>query len=444
MRVKNAILLLTVILGAFALFPAQSLAATTTISIQIDDIASSTSLFRLPSLPNTSETIIQWEAGIGTEYAYSLPGGVGGTGGTLSSFHNGDNSLRMKPIFQDPLTVDTYTMWIRTASDTYLVTPFTWNGTYFEIGVVSTSTTDLNAGCSTCTRILSVEPAVGSTVATTTSLYTETSFYVAPEDFANILGDSFLTITLTNNQAIEEKVVFEIYNSGTSSVSHYFSNTTVSGPFTVSFNMHNDYPLIPDIVFYNFIYKAYFATTSKAGGVSFEEWVQDHQANIGIMNASFGSISCEFDFPVGSDDFSCIWEYIVAGIFPATPEAKQKLYDQFSQLALLKPWGYLSHFFSIIHNPATTTIPYLTISFPEESVAYGLTLALPVETAIENSLAEIEAFQPGVLDDFLFYWNTLWYIVFAFWIFSKVSGISNLQITNTYEKSGKIPVKSYD
>jgi len=127
------------------------------------------------------------------------------------------------------------------------------------------------------------------------------------------------------------------------------------------------------------------------------------------------------------------------------------------QLLLLPPLGYIIHFVDIMANPATTTIPSILISFQPGTPGFGHELTLNPQTGLEDSLTYLNSFNitgmdNGVVEEFLFYWNTLWYIMFIIWIIRNIAGVFNIsasvqdtshirELNMKKPRSGKINIK---
>jgi len=76
------------------------------------------------------------------------------------------------------------------------------------------------------------------------------------------------------------------------------------------------------------------------------------------------------------------------------------------------------------------------MSFPTSSVAHGKTLDLNLTDGFSGTIDQINA--NGVttshgnqFETFLYYWNLLWYIMFAIWIAREVMGsFSNVDLSD--------------
>lgn len=125
--------LLLVVASYMTLLPIAE-AATTTVRMQPLTSASSTSQYRFVGLRPT--TSCSYQLGQGNQPGViTVASGVGG-GCNTNDFLNPDNSIRVDPNFDSPIESNVlYTGWIQTASISYAISPFYWNGSIF-VGVV--------------------------------------------------------------------------------------------------------------------------------------------------------------------------------------------------------------------------------------------------------------------------------------------------------------------
>jgi len=172
------------IVALFVLLPSFSYAATTTVSIAIDNLASTTSRYTIGSGVIPAGQSCTYSLGYGT-----VLGEATGSSGSCNTndFLVGDNSVRVQPNFDNPiLTGLEYTGKIVVGSDVYLINWFRWSGSSFIVDPVLEirentyiiSQTPENGATGTTTQAFSVTfNNANPTVFTATLAVTEVSGY---------------------------------------------------------------------------------------------------------------------------------------------------------------------------------------------------------------------------------------------------------------------------
>jgi len=286
--------------------------------------------------------------------------------------------------------------------------------------------------CDTCTRVISTDPSMGEYVATTTTGYmVNATYFVAngvqtgssENDFCS--GLSFLRVCTTKIQINVKRAdsaevwvyAEEVPDNGQQYIQHFFSEINSAGTYWLEIRIYNqfigDHYLPSEEVLY-YVSKFYIGTpTTQAALDSF--W--------------------------GTTDITARNELIEEGsIDPGDltspgliPRLFTKTYDDFVHLP---PWGYAVVFNDTLQNGTSTALGTLTMSFPTSSVAHGKTLDLNLTDGFSGAIDQINA--NGVttshgnqFETFLYYWNLLWYIMFAIWIAREVMGsFSNVDLSD--------------
>jgi len=278
--------------------------------------------------------------------------------------------------------------------------------------------------CETCTRIISTEPGGNTAYSSSTELLSVTEYYVNSQDQANILGETLIEYTLTR---LSDQSVETYTTPVTSFDTHYYVGNllqlvTEEGSYGVTIRIYNDYPLGFDFDIAPYYYTSFyvgertvFASTS-AG--------QEIQERLGIIESTYGQINCEIDFPVNQDDFLCIAQYILATFIPTSDIFASEIKSLLKTIIYLPPWGYGTMVYTTLLNPATTTVPTLSLSFLEGTPGENITMTLNVTegiTMFNNTLNASSTSYAGTYgEQLLYYWNWLWYILFGIWIIREV------------------------
>jgi len=286
--------------------------------------------------------------------------------------------------------------------------------------------------CSTCTRVISTDPSTGEYVATTTTGYmVSADYFVAnglqtgssENDFCS--GLSFLRVCTTkiqiNVKRADSTQVYiyaeEVPDDGQQYIQHFFSEINSAGTYWLEIRIYNEFignNYLPseDVLYY--ISKFYIGTpTSQAALDSFWGTTELTERNEFIEEGS-----------IDPGDLTS------PGLIP---RLFSKTFDDFVHLP---PWGYAVVFNDTLQNGTSTALGTLTMSFPTSSVAHGKTLELPLTTGFSGAITQINA--NGVttshgnqFETFLYYWNMIWYIMFAIWIAREVMGaFSNVDLSS--------------
>jgi len=202
-------------------------AATTTVAIDISDIASTTSLFTVPDITPGVSCTYQMGKETGTGYN-DITGGIGGSCNT-NDWVIGDNTVRVQPVFSNPITESNYKGWVRTSTDTFLIETFTWNGEVFFNEFASTTYSFSSAYD---TRILSVSLSSSTPATTTVNYFIDTTEFTGQYD----RPDSLVVYISSSdsNQVEQKKKTILPLSTGSSTKYINLDETLPDGDYTAS------------------------------------------------------------------------------------------------------------------------------------------------------------------------------------------------------------------
>jgi len=278
-------------------------------------------------------------------------------------------------------------------------------------GVVSASSS-VSSDCTTCTRVISTLPSSGQTLATTTNGYTTVvQYYITEDDHCLALCESFAEISI-QKVATSDKYIYNeaipAYGYGT--IAHNFSQINATGTYVMEIRLYNEW------IFGAFRNEQLWQIQKFYVGSPTSQAVIDAYAS-SSRETGFNSIA---NIEAGSDDI---------GSQNSPGVISMALRDTFTQFLYLPPWGYVVMFNTTLMNGTTTAVTDLTIQFSSSSPAYGKTLTLPIDSGIDNALAQIDALGPSgeygdTVATIMHYWALLWYGAFLLWIIMQLTGIS--------------------
>jgi len=205
---------------------------------------------------------------------------------------------------------------------------------------------------------------------------------------------------------------------------------TQKGSYVVQIRLYNDYPLIDFDISAIFATNFYVATRTLVN-------LDQIDRNLGIIDASIGQISCTFDFPFGLDDMKCLGQYILAFFFPPYNTLSASINSLLDTFLFMSPWGYATQLYTSLQISdrtfATTTPPSISYTFPAALPASGLHIELrPLDgmDMFNSFLASSSPSYAGTYgEQLLFYWNTMWSMVFFFWLLTNLLGVFNFTKT---------------
>lgn len=278
----------------------------------------------------------------------------------------------------------------------------------------ASSTVDYSGQCPTCTRVVSTDPAPLEVLPSIlASLDYNVEFYTSEEDYcSNLICQSYITVSIANVLSnIREYRSADISSSGYQSFTPNFTNTTATGTYSVSIEIQRDYPLGIDTT--QLLDYRSFSIGAATPTSTIREW----QA---INN------------PQGSPD---TWVEEFNSGYGSSPLA-DKMKEYATTFLMLPPWGYVSQMYVTLYNPATSSLPSIHVAFPVGLPGAGHTLTLSPQEGLSTALANIEAIDVSTIDgspmdQFLYYWEILWYIIFGFWLVREVTKSFSFSIDST-------------
>jgi len=109
------------------------------------------------------------------------------------------------------------------------------------------------------------------------------------------------------------------------------------------------------------------------------------------------------------------------------------------------PLGYGAYLVNMLISTTTSSTPIeMTLTFSSTSPAYGASLNLNASAGLEASIASLRAMDIPTMDNnpfdqFMLYWNRIWYILLAFYILRRIYGTFDINLgAGNYQKSGSI------
>lgn len=357
----------------------------------------------------------------------------------------------------NPATDATYTiMFLHEPIDELTVcSTFTncWNNAYAYAEVVrsggvwtasttgsiyETSTT--SAECSTCTRIVSIDPGNAQNTSTSTNKLFQLDYYLNEEDDP-LLGDIYISIEITRGSDAEKEThLIDIDDTQYNDQTLYFNSllVTETGTYTVTYDMYIDRPFNFFNSSLDFGYTYFYVSTTT-------DWDNtpyggNFTTDKGIIETVYGSISCDVTILDGFnyDDFECMAKYLIATVIPPADVLATESKGLLETVLLLPPWGYLTQLYITLANPATTTVPTLELTGETDTPLAGFTISLdPTDglTMLQSNFSAtttILGTSRSYYDHFIYYWNWLWYIVFGLWLLNKFLGYN---ITISHEQN---------
>ncbi len=370
LRNKTKLLILYAIKVALFI-PLYAQAATTTVSIDIEDVNSVTSRYRFPDIPNTSTTTVEYSLGKETGAGYNdFSGGGSGGGMDLSFWVTYDSSKRVQPNFSNPLTVGSYKGYIRTSTDTYLISAFEWDGTEFSGSIPPLPICDYDPS----TRIIEFLPEEATTTNNPVSFSLDAC--IDPDDvgtikginltFHNIDQNVLLTGALTNLLSPDDIYLIKDMNVATTGL-YSFSTSTISledGNYRIEACIErgylfgifsNPFSSISDCQSHQFI----VGTSTFIGNITQRTWGETNDFLEGLTATSSAALAATCN-PI-SGSFG-IRECLSFLFIPDSQSLTDTMNDARGGILTRVPWGYLTRFVSILSSPATTTIPSFTAS----------------------------------------------------------------------------------
>jgi len=305
---------------------------------------------------------------------------------------------------------------------------------YIQNGLYSsTSTTEQ---CSTCTRIIQTDPTANQTLATSSSYSGEILYFVNPDDF--ISGSTYIsysTISLLNDYLATtsgETNGFLVLQAG-SSIRDITLTNIVNGTYKLKINIYTlqEQPFWAfwrDDLITDFLVQDYTVTYYVGSPTT--------QADIDLAKAE--QEARQFSPPQ-----------------TLSANFKANLDEALNTFLYMPPIGYGTIIYNAFATTTATTAIAMTYTIAEGFPGEGLTLTLNASDAIANAISQIDSevvatIDGSPFDEFMYYWQLLWYGALVIWIFKQVFGMFQLDITEEhswskpeeYQKSGNLTIQN--
>jgi len=308
----------------------------------------------------------------------------------------------------------------------------------------------------TTTHIETVEPPQGDVIATSTAATIGATGYINENDYAS----SSISVVLSwrNNGCSSNALVGPAYSSALGGVQVPCVQGTLTfpidsaGDFDVSsttallqigvYTLNTSIQNKEKVGFWSNVYHFLFdsitgdqppgsgtlAATTTSFTVGTTTAYDILAASVASSSAAFLGATyseCSIDFPISWGNVqNCINAFFRGPMDYIYGLLQNNVYT-FLHAA---PWGYATRTVEIlVGSNATTTLPSIAVSVPTGLPGAGATIDFTPWTPISNAVSKIDTTRVSTIDGsplekFEFYWNTMWYIVFAFWFIKKLMG----------------------
>lgn len=301
----------------------------------------------------------------------------------------------------------------------------------------------------TSTRIISVSPSNGSTHATSSSLTVGAEGWVNEDDFVD---DTKLKINIKNNAQNAYNLVGPSFAVGETSVlpdqivnKTFEWDITASDDFDLSttttitqigvYTMRSEITVPRFTLFsWSFFPKTLVATTTQFKmGTSTSYDVMSDNINTSIANLfeEASSANCTIDWTTAFgvlDIGDCVKFLFVFSTENVWNTLNDILFSETGGLLRRAPWGYATRAVDIFFGDvASSTLPSIAISVPDNLPHGGETIDFTPYTHIQNALTridttEVDTIDGSPLDQFIYYWELMWKIVFVLWLIREIHG----------------------
>lgn len=136
--------------------------------------------------------------------------------------------------------------------------------------------------------------------------------------------------------------------------------------------------------------------------------------------------SCYFDWTTPGEYITYIQKCALSLFSVAAENIAYTLQSAMGDLLSRAPWGYATRVFTIItDNTATTSLPSLAVAIPAGLPSAGTTFDFspwePTAAAVDKiDTTVVETIDGSPLDQFMFWWNLMWSLAFAFWLLREL------------------------
>jgi len=291
--------------------------------------------------------------------------------------------------------------------------------------------------CLTCTRITATDPYNDQLIATSSSYFSTIDYYVAPSDYSE--GNTYISMELhplindyvetqdNDNQA-------NLITSSGDSQTNFALSLTNAGTYKVFLNI-------------------YTLTTSTPW---YLPWRNDYTSTNLMQQYEFifhaGSITTQADIDLAKAQAEARREQNPEGL---SGKFKANLDEALNTFLYMPPIGYGTIIYNAFATTTATTSISMTYTIAEGFPGEGLTLTLNASDAIANAISQIDSevvatIDGSPFDEFMYYWQLLWYGALVIWIFKQVFGMFQIDITNetvqerptNYQKRGTVKGQS--
>jgi len=182
-------------------------------------------------------------------------------------------------------------------------------------------------------------------------------------------------------------------------------------------------------------YSSFISTTTQFTVATSSSYDRAIGSTVEAIVASQTAIDpeCSFDFFTPSDYLPAIQTCITSIFAVPTAYVADGLMGAMSDLLSHAPWGYATRVYVILTSEtSTSTLPSLAVDVPDGLPMGGT--ALPdfapwdgIESAVAQlDVADVETMEGSPLENFEFWWNFMWSLMFAFWLIRELYGMAEM------------------
>lgn len=308
----------------------------------------------------------------------------------------------------------------------------------------------LDGDLGTC--ISTVEPEDGEIVSTTTPTTWGMTGYISADDFREGARARLKLDRNTDQQAVGSLIAlesatgnytnFEIGVAGAISIStstvEHLLGVEREGVWRMRWEIQSPrlnifgFSLFYDTLEFN-------SSTYTYGEATAVDVIQEQQRALleTLFEASTDPLSgCQFDFSTvldfSAEDniFTCVLTMVSSMVIPNGQQAEILIQGARESFLEKAPWGYATRVYDILsYSTATSTLPSIAFTLPdglpnaEKEQVIDFSPWAPIESAVERiDTAEVETIDGSPLAQFLFWWNTMWLLMFALWLIRELHG----------------------
>lgn len=353
------------------------------LSIVVDDISSSTSLFLIPDLPPSAPCTYSF--GVGVYPDFPFPVGLGGTCNT-NDWIIGDNSVRLN-VFQDPLVSGNDYVGYITASSTDYYVEFHWDGSLVDFPVVVPTYSPIVSDVYE-TRFL------GATLTASSTLSVDIDYFIDTSDFSSQYNrPDIVMVSVSNLDStqidLKKKLILPLTN-GTSSVLIDLDVPLPDGAYTAQVNFYN---LFSDTFVLNRSYLT-INFTILSGALSSQSLVDSNNAIFPISAV---------DFECGLGNLSGCISTSFAFLFIPSENSVADFLSLNDTLATKFPFAYVYDFSDVIsslYSDPSMNMPTFSVPWPGGNtftiLSYDLVNGVPFVSLIRTIMGYLLWFAFGL------------------------------------------------